>query len=468
MSFTLAIVGRPNVGKSSLFNRIAGRRIAIVHDTPGVTRDRRTADVVFDDMELRLIDTAGFEDAAPESLSGRMTGQTLAAIEDADALLFVIDARAGVTAGDEIIAAALHRTGKPVILAANKCEGRLIEPAALADVFALGFGEPLKISAEHALGMESLAAALEPLAPKIAAPDEDEDAFEVEEPAEDADTEEDTFDYRTRPLRLALVGRPNVGKSSLFNQLLGEDRSITGPEAGLTRDSIAAPWRIEDREVLLHDTAGLRKKARVAGEVLEEMSVGSTLDAIRFADCVIVMIDATQPFEKQDLAIADLIAREGRAVIFAVNKWDLKENKNGAISKLREQLDQSLPQLAGAALVAISARTGEGLNRLPDAIMAADRAWNSRAPTSAINRFLESALTRHAPPAVRGRRVRIRYMTQTKARPPTFALFGNQLDALPEDYQRYLVNGLRENFDLKGTPLRLIMRNTRNPYDPKR
>lgn len=468
MPFTLAIVGRPNVGKSSLFNRIAGRRIAIVHDTPGVTRDRRVADVVFDGMELRLIDTAGFEDAAPESLSARMTGQTLAAIAEADALLFVIDARAGVTAGDEIIATALHRSGKPVILAANKCEGRLIEPAALADVFALGFGEPLKISAEHALGMESLAAALEPLAPKIAIAEEDEDALEMEEPPDDAEFEEDTFDYRTKPLRLALVGRPNVGKSSLFNQLLGEDRSITGPEAGLTRDSIAAPWRIEDREVLLHDTAGLRKKARVAGETLEEMSVGSTLDAIRFADCVIVMIDATQPFEKQDLAIADLIAREGRAIVFAVNKWDLKENKNGAISELREKLDRLLPQIAGAALVAISARTGEGLNRLPDAIMAADRAWNSRAPTSAINRFLESALARHAPPAIRGRRVRIRYMTQTKARPPTFTLFGNQLDALPEDYQRYLVNGLRENFGLKGTPLRLVMRNTKNPYDPRK
>jgi len=469
MSFTLAIVGRPNVGKSSLFNRIAGKRIAIVHDTPGVTRDRRVADAVFDGMELRLIDTAGFEDVpegrAQQSLSARMTGQTLAAIEEADALLFVIDARAGVTTGDEIIAAALHRSGKPVILAANKCEGR-IEPSALADVFALGFGEPLKISAEHALGMDELAAALEPLAPR-AAPEEDEDEDGDIPEAEEDGEEEPEFDYRQKPLRLALVGRPNVGKSSLFNQLLGEDRSITGPEAGLTRDSIAAPWKIEDREVLLHDTAGLRKKARVAGETLEEMSVGSTLDAIRFADCVIVLIDATQPFEKQDLTIADLIAREGRAVVFAVNKWDLKEDKNGAISKLRQQLDESLPQIAGAALVAISARTGEGLSRLPEAILEADRAWNSRAPTSAINRFLESALTRHAPPAVRGRRVRIRYMTQTKARPPTFALFGNQLDALPEDYQRYLVNGLRENFNLKGTPLRLILRNTKNPYDPK-
>jgi GTPase len=462
MSFTLAIVGRPNVGKSSLFNRIAGRRIAIVHDTPGVTRDRRVADAVFDGMELRLIDTAGFEESAPESLSARMTGQTLAAIEEADALLFVIDARAGVTTGDEIIAAALHRAGKPVILAANKCEGR-IEPSALADVFALGFGEPLKISAEHALGMDELAAALEPLVPRAEIADEDEDVPEEDDEAEEAD-----FDYRLKPLRLALVGRPNVGKSSLFNQLLGEARSITGPEAGLTRDSIAAPWKIEDREVLLHDTAGLRKKARMAGETLEEMSVASTLDAIRFADCVIVIIDATQPFEKQDLTIADLIAREGRAIVFALNKWDLKDDKNGAISKLREQLDQSLPQVAGAAMVAISARTGEGLSRLPEAIMAADRVWNSRAPTSALNRFLENALTRHAPPAIRGRRVRIRYMTQTKTRPPTFALFGNQLDALPEDYQRYLVNGLRENFNLQGTPLRLVMRNTKNPYDPKK
>ncbi|HXS05404.1 MAG TPA: ribosome biogenesis GTPase Der [Rhizomicrobium sp.] len=462
MSLILAIVGRPNVGKSSLFNRIAGRRIAIVHDTPGVTRDRRTAEVVFDDMELRLIDTAGFETAAPDTISARMTAQTEAAIADADALLFVIDARAGVTAGDEIIAQALHRAGKPVILAANKCEGR-IEPAGLADVFALGFGEPLKLSAEHALGMDALAAALEPLAPRMRE-DAPEDDF-----ADQADeTEEPDFDYRSKPLRLAIVGRPNVGKSSLFNQLLGEARSITGPEAGLTRDAIEAPWKIEDRDVLLHDTAGLRKKARVAGETLEEMSVASALDAIRFADCVVVMIDATQPFEKQDLAIADLIAREGRAIVFAVNKWDLKDNKNGAITELREMQDRLLPQVAGAELVAISARTGEGLDRLPPAILAADRAWNTRAPTSAINRFLESALTRHAPPAIRGRRVRIRYMTQTKARPPTFALFGNQLDALPEDYQRYLINGLRENFGLKGTPLRLIMRNTKNPYDTKK
>jgi GTP-binding protein len=458
MPFTLAIVGRPNVGKSSLFNRIAGRRAAIVHDTPGVTRDRKVTDAVFHGLALRLIDTAGFEESGnAESLSARMTGQSLAAIEEADAVLFVIDARAGVTTGDEIIAQALHRAGKKVILAANKCEGR-IDPAALSGVFDLGFGEPLKLSAEHALGMEEVADALEALAPRAVFPEEEPETGEEE----DSD-----FDYRSRPLKLALVGRPNVGKSSLFNQFLGEARSITGPEAGLTRDAIAAPWKIEDREVLLHDTAGLRKKARSAGETLEEMSVASALTAIRFADCVVVVMDATQPFEKQDLAIADLIAREGRAIVFAVNKWDIKENKQGAISELREMLDRLLPQVAGAELVAISARTGQGIDRLPAAIMAADRAWNTRTPTATLNRFLETALLRHAPPAIRGRRVRIRYMSQLKTRPPTFALFGNQLDHLPEDYQRYLTNGLREAFGLKGTPLRLVMRNTRNPYDPK-
>jgi GTP-binding protein len=475
MPLTLAIIGRPNVGKSSIFNRLVGRRVAIVHDTPGVTRDRRVGDAVFHGLELRVIDTAGFEDAAPGSISSRMTEQSLAAIAEAEAILFVVDARAGVTTGDQMIAQTLHKSGKPVILAANKCEGRT-EP--VADMYALGFGEPLRLSAEHALGMEDLAEALEPLAPRtiIEQPDEDEEFseedFAAENSDDDFDEEEDDYDYTSKPLRLALVGRPNVGKSSLFNQLLGDDRSIVGPEAGLTRDSITAPWKIEGkagaRDVLLHDTAGLRKKARVAGEVLEEMSVASTLDAIRFADCVIVMIDAQMPFEKQDLAIADLIAREGRAIVFAVNKWDTLESKQGVISILREKLDRLLPQVVGAELVAISAKTGEGLDRLVPAIIAADTAWNSRVPTAALNRFLESALMRHATPAISGRRVRIRYMTQVKSRPPTFALFGNQLDALPQDYQRYLTNGLRESFGLKGTPLRLVMRNSRNPYDPKK
>jgi GTP-binding protein len=466
----LAIIGRPNVGKSSIFNRLVGRRVAIVHDTPGVTRDRRIGDAVFHGLELQVIDTAGFEDAAPGSISSRMTEQSMAAIAEAQAILFVVDARAGVTTGDQMIAQTLHKSGKPVILAANKCEGRT-EP--VADMYALGFGEPLRLSAEHALGMEDLAEALEPLAPKAPMEEiDDEDEDFPEEESEEFEEPEDDYDYTSKPLRLALVGRPNVGKSSLFNQLLGDDRSIVGPEAGLTRDSITAPWKIDgkagQRDVLLHDTAGLRKKARVAGEVLEEMSVASTLDAIRFADCVIVMIDAEMPFEKQDLVIADLITREGRAIVFAVNKWDLLANKQGAISTLREKLDRLLPQVVGAELVAISAKTGEGLDRLVPAVIAADTAWNSRVPTAALNRFLESALMRHAPPAISGRRVRIRYMTQVKSRPPTFALFGNQLDALPEAYQRYLQNGLRENFGLKGTPLRLVMRNTKNPYAPKR
>jgi GTP-binding protein len=460
--FTLAIVGRPNVGKSRLFNRLAGRHAAIVHDTPGVTRDWQAVEVEFDGLAFRLIDTAGFEEAASGTLTARMTEQTLAAIAEADALLFIIDARAGVTAGDEIIAQTLRRSGKPVIFAANKCEGR----TALEDVYGLGYGEPIRLSAEHAIGMGELSEALEEYIPRAEPAADDEDAAEADE--ETGFSEEDeVYDWRDKPLRLALVGRPNVGKSSLFNLLLGEERSLTGPEAGLTRDAITAPWNLEGRDVLLHDTAGLRKKARVAGEVLEEMSVGSTISAIRFADCVIVMIDATKPFEKQDLAIADLIAREGRAIVFALNKWDLVENKAGAISRFAEMRDRLLPQVAGAPLVAVSARTGEGVERLKPAIIAADVAWNRRISTATLNRFLEEALQRHATPAVSGRRIRIRYMTQRKARPPSFALFGNQLDALPEDYLRYLQNGLREAFGLKGTPLRFTMRGSRNPYDPR-
>ena len=467
MALKLAIVGRPNVGKSRLFNRIAGRTAAIVHDTPGVTRDRQAVDAVYEGLSLTLIDTAGFEEGATGSIPNRMTKQTLTAIAEAEVLLFLIDARAGVTAGDQIIAEALHKSGKPVILAANKCEGRVTPPA---EAWGLGLGEAMAISAEHNLGMENLVAALEPLAGVLPADDTDDEDFEEEEEfSEDDEPEEDVVvNYLDRPLRLALVGRPNVGKSSLFNNLLGEDRSLTGPEAGLTRDSITAPWKAGDRDVLLHDTAGLRKKARVAGETLEEMSVASTLEAIRFADCVIVMIDANAPFEKQDLTIADLIAREGRAIVFAVNKWDLLENKAGGISRMREKLDRLLPQIAGAPLIATSARTGEGLDRLEAAIAEADTAWNTRISTATLNRFLGEALQRHATPAISGRRVRIRYMTQRKARPPSFTLFGNQLDALPEAYLRYLSNGLREAFNLKGTPLRFSVRNSKNPYAPNK
>ena len=446
MPLTVAIVGRPNVGKSTLFNKLAGRKLALVHDTPGVTRDRREADALLGALALKLIDTAGIADGSKDSLAARMTAQSMTAIADADVCLFMIDGREGVTAADEIVAQALRRSGKPVVLAVNKCEGRQTHLGE-GEGWALGFGEPLAISAEHRLGLEELVEALTPFA-------------QAEDPAEENPDED-------KPLRLAIIGRPNVGKSSLFNRLLGSERALTGPEAGITRDSIAARWQAEGREILLHDTAGLRKSARSAGHTLEEMSVASTLDAVRFADCVIVVIDQAAPFEKQDLTIADMIAREGRAAVFAANKWDLVENRAGAIGKLRERLDNSLPQLAGAPLIAVSALTGEGLDRLLPAVLAADRAWNTRVSTATLNRFLQQALSRHAPPAIHGRRVRIRYMTQVKARPPSFALFGNQLDALPESYQRYLQNELREAFDLKGVPLRLSMRTSKNPFAEK-
>jgi GTP-binding protein len=461
MPLTLAIVGRPNVGKSTLFNRLAGKKLAIVHDTPGVTRDRHEALAELGPLDLRLIDTAGFEEGAAGSLTERMTQQTQAAIEDADVCLFMIDARDGVTTGDEIIAHALRRAGKPVVLVANKCEGRVLPNA--AEAYALGFGEAIPVSAEHALGMIDVQDALLPFVPEVEE-QEVEDGAEFAENDELAEDAEEEIDRRKLPLKLAIVGRPNVGKSSLFNRLLGEERAITSPEAGTTRDAIVAQWKAGDRTILLHDTAGLRRKARVAGHTLEEMSVDSTLEAIRFAECVIVMLDPSTTFEKQDLTIADLIAREGRAIVFAINKWDLVQNKTGLISDMSKQLDKLLPQIAGAPLIAVSAKTGEGIDRLLPAIEEADRAWNTRVPTAKLNRFLEVALQRHPPPAVHGRRVRIRYMTQVKARPPSFALFGNQLDALPESYQRYLQNELREAFALKGVPLRLAMRTSKNPF----
>jgi GTP-binding protein len=436
----VAIVGRPNVGKSTLFNRLAGRRAAIVHDTPGVTRDRNEAEVQRGELAFRLIDTAGFDDAK-EGLAQRMTGQTRAAIADADVCLFLIDARAGVTATDQNLADALRRSGKAIILVANKSEGRTVDVDA---AYRWGFGEPLAVSAEHGQGTEELFDAIGHLLPDP----------RVEESANDI----------VKPLKLAIVGRPNVGKSTLFNRLLGSERSLTGPESGITRDSIAASLDWDGRAILLHDTAGLRKRARVAGQPLEELSVGSALNAIRFADCVIIIVDATQAFEKQDLVIADLVIREGRAVIFAVNKWDLVEAKAGAIGAIREERDRLLPQIAGAPLVTISAQSGEGLQRLLPAIATADAAWNRRIPTADLNRLLSRAVERHPPPAIKGRRIRLRYMTQPKARPPTFALFGNQLKELPEAWLRYLQNELRANFDFGGAPLRFLLRTAKNPY----
>jgi GTP-binding protein len=385
-------------------------------------------------------------------MAGRMTAQTLTAIAEAEVCVFLFDARAGVTAGDQIIAQTLRRSGKPVILVANKCEGQA-GGAGVAESFSLGFGEAIALSAEHSLGLGELQEALEAF-----------DTGPKRETDEDELSEVDEEDRSDRPIRLAIVGRPNVGKSSLFNLLLGQQRTLTGPEAGITRDTIAAPWSAGGHEFLLHDTAGLRRKARTAGHTLEEMSVDSALEAIRFADCVIVMLDATQAFEKQDLTIADLIAKEGRAIVFVANKFDLVDNRPGMIKDMRERLDHSLPQVVGAPLVAISAQTGEGIERIVPAVLEADAAWNKRIGTSTLNRFLEQALGRHAPPAVKGRRIRVRYMTQVKARPPTFSLFGNQLNSLPEDYLRYLTNGLRNTFELKGTPIRFLLRTGKNPF----
>jgi GTPase len=447
MPITVAIVGRPNVGKSTLFNRLAGKRLAIVDDTPGVTRDRAMVESNLGGLHLRLVDTAGFDRGAPESLVARMAAQTSAAIKDADVCLFVIDARAGLTAGDEIVADALRKSGKPVIVAANKSESAAADAGGI-EAYALGFGEPVAVSAEHGLGMGELRDALAPYA--VEAPDESEAGLDEAEPG-------------NRPLRLAIIGRPNVGKSSLLNRLIGEERSLTGPEAGITRDAVLAEWHHEQRDILLHDTAGLRRKARIE-EKLEKLSVSSTLNAVRFADCVILVMDAHEALEKQDLAIADLIAREGRALVFAVNKWDLVKNPNGAFKDLRERVDRLLPQIAGAAIVGLSALTGEGLEKLMPAVFEAERIWNMRASTGALNRFLEDALTRHPPPAVRGRRIRIRYMTQAKARPPTFVLFGSQLKALPESYLRYLANALRAAFRMPGTPIRMNLRSSKNPY----
>jgi GTP-binding protein len=449
MPLTVAIVGRPNVGKSTLFNRLAGKKLAIVDDTPGVTRDRALASSNLGGLELKLIDTAGYDRGAAESLLARMAEQTKAAIRNADICLFVIDAREGLTAGDEIVADALRKSGKPVILAANKSEGKT-DAGLEAEGYALGFGEPVAISAEHGLGLGELRDALAPFVQDV--PLTDEIAA-----VEDSDAAAD------RPLRLAIVGRPNVGKSSLLNRLIGEERALTSPEAGTTRDAVLAEWRWGKREILLHDTAGLRRKARVS-EKLEKLSIQSTLNAVRFADCVVLVMDARETLEKQDLTIADLIAREGRALVFVANKWDEVKNRQSAMKELRERADRLLPQVAGAAIVGVSALTGEGMERLMPAVMEADRIWNTRVSTAELNRFLQGALERHPPPAISGRRIRIRYMTQAKARPPTFVLFGNQLSALPEANLRYLTHGLRKAFDLPGTPIRIMLRSTKNPY----
>jgi GTPase len=445
MPFTVAIVGRPNVGKSTLFNRLAGKRLALVDDQPGLTRDRREAHAEFGPCAVTLVDTAGLE-AGDEGLTARMREQTQAAIAEADLVLFLIDARTGVNAADEIFADLVRSAGKPVVLAANKSEGRAAE-AGFYEAFALGLGEPLAISAEHGLGIGDVSDAIQ-------------QACQAKGDAADGEADDDDGPHA---LRIAIVGRPNVGKSTLVNALLGEERMITGPEAGITRDAIASRLEWDGRPLRVFDTAGLRRKSRVEGKA-EELSVGDTLKAIRFAEVVVLVLDAEQPFEKQDLQIAALIAQEGRALVIAVNKWDLVRERQSRLAELREMCQRLLPQIKGVSLVTLSAATGKGVDKLMGAVLDADAVWNKRLPTHALNDWLAAMVDAHPPPAPSGRRIKLRYMTQANARPPTFVAFCSQPKALPDSYVRYLVNGLRETFDLPGVPIRFNLRKGKNPY----
>lgn len=459
VDLVVAIVGRPNVGKSTLFNRLVGRKVALVDDTPGVTRDRREGTGHLGDLTFTVVDTAGLEEADEESLEGRMRAQTEAAIGQADIVLFVIDGRIGLTPIDEHFGALLRRTSRPVVLVVNKAEGKAGFDG-LMEAYGMGLGEPVAISAEHNEGFADLYAAI-----VGHFPDPDLEEEEIEAVATDTEEGEEEG-LLAKPLKLAVVGRPNAGKSTLINRYLGEERLLTGPEAGITRDSITVPWEWRGRRVDFVDTAGLRRKARVEGK-LERLSVGETLRSIRFAEVVLLTLDATVPFEKQDLQIADLVVREGRAIIVALNKWDLVEDRNVALKAAREQVDRLLPQIRGVELVPVSGFTGEGIDRLMQAAFKAREVWSERISTGRLNRWLGAVLEHHPPPAVSGRRIKMRYMTQAKSRPPHFVVFCSRPEALPDSYTRYLVNGIRETFDLRGCPVRLTLRKGDNPFADK-
>ena len=436
----VVIAGRPNVGKSTLFNRLAGRRLALVADTPGVTRDRKEAEALLRGRRVRLVDTAGLEEAAPDTLPGRLREGAGVATAAADLVLFVVDARAGVTPADRHFAQWLRRQGRPVLLVANKAEGRSSQSSVL-DAFELGLGEPVAVSAEHGEGLADLMGEIADRLPEAAS--------EAEE--------------ASRPLKLAIVGRPNAGKSTLLNRLLGEERMLTGPEPGLTRDAISVVLHDPAGPIELVDTAGLRRKARIEA-LLEKLAVGAAIKALKLAEVVVLVVDATEGLHDQDLQIAQLIEREGRACVIALNKWDAVENRQVARRAINERLDMSLAQMRGIPVVTLSAMTGAGMERLLPAVRRAHEVWNTRVATGELNRWFEHALSRHPPPLVSARRLKLRYITQAKARPPTFVVFGTRAERLPEDYQRYLVNSLREAFDLPGTPIRVQLRGTKNPY----
>jgi GTPase len=457
MPFTIAIIGRPNVGKSTLFNRLVGQKLALVDDEPGVTRDRREGEGRLGDLEFTVIDTAGLDEGAKGSLTARMQEQTETAIDLADALLFVVDARMGLTPNDRAFADFARRANKPVVLVANKAEGKHGEIGAM-ESYALGLGDPIQVSAEHGEGLSDLYDALRPLMPE---PVDEADEFD------DDDIIETDAEVSRRPIHVAIVGRPNAGKSTLINHLLGEERLLTSSEAGTTRDSISVEITWQGREFRVYDTAGLRRRSRIE-EKLEKLSVADALRAVRFAEVVVLTMDSQNKFEEQDLRIADLIEREGRAVVVAANKWDLMGRQSSLVSALRTDLDHLLPQIKGAPIVAVSGLMGEGIDRLMSAIEQAYAVWNKRVPTAALNRWFEQAVDANPPPAVSGRRLKLNYITQAKARPPSFILFCSRADAVPQSYLRYLVNSLRESFELPGTPIRITLREKANPFAHKR
>lgn len=471
MSFTLAIVGRPNVGKSTLFNRLVGKKLALVDDQPGVTRDLREGDARLFDLRFTVIDTAGLEEITDDSLQGRMRRLTERAVEMADICLFLIDGRAGVTPSDETFADILRKKNARVILGVNKAEGRAGESGAL-EAYSLGLGEPVRLSAEHGEGMDDLYHILRPLGDEFAEREAEIlplTDLDIPEDSEEEDDEEAWRPSPAKPLQIAVIGRPNAGKSTLVNRILGQDRMLTGPEAGITRDAISVRADWMGTPVRIWDTAGMRKKARVTDK-LEKLSVADGLRAVRFAEVVVVLLDVEIPFETQDLRIADFAETEGRAVVVAVNKWDLESDRQEKLAELKEMFERLLPQLRGAPLVTVSGKTGRGMDRLHDAILRAHAVWNRRVPTARLNSWLSAMTEAHPPPAPGGHRIKLRYITQAKTRPPGFVIKCSRPEELPESYKRYLVNGLRDHFDMPGTPIRIFLRGQgeQNPFKERK